>query len=370
MKEIGIAKIIVAKRREKGITQDELASCMGVTKASVSKWETGQSYPDILLLPRLAAYFNVSIDELMDYTPQLTKEDIRRIYHQLASEFSTAPFPEAKAKCEVYIRKYYSCFPFLLQMAILYVNHHMLAGSHDNVKQTLEDAINLCQRIRSESDDPSLLQEAVYIEAAINQMLNRPERMLELLGDEIKPEMSGSQLIISAFQMLGNQPKARQLAQIYVYNLLGGLLSVMPSYMQLYMEDLPRLEEIIRRICGTIELFHADKIQANACVLFYYNAAVLLMNHNQSDLALDMLEHYTSVCADELASVSLHGDDFFDLLDTWFEDLELGNRAPRSQTAINKDILSVLCQTEAFQALKGEERYQHMVQLLKRTLNL
>jgi transcriptional regulator with XRE-family HTH domain len=43
MKEINIAKTIVSKRREKGITQDELAEYIGVSKASVSKWETGGS---------------------------------------------------------------------------------------------------------------------------------------------------------------------------------------------------------------------------------------------------------------------------------------------------------------------------------------
>lgn len=52
---------------------------MGVSKAAVSKWETGLSYPDITLLPVLAAYFNISIDELMGYEPQMGKEDIRKL---------------------------------------------------------------------------------------------------------------------------------------------------------------------------------------------------------------------------------------------------------------------------------------------------
>ena len=43
MKEINISKTLVSKRREKGITQDELAEYIGVSKASVSKWETGGS---------------------------------------------------------------------------------------------------------------------------------------------------------------------------------------------------------------------------------------------------------------------------------------------------------------------------------------
>lgn len=43
MKEINIAGAIIKKRREKGMTQEDLANYIGVSKASVSKWETGGS---------------------------------------------------------------------------------------------------------------------------------------------------------------------------------------------------------------------------------------------------------------------------------------------------------------------------------------
>lgn len=76
MNEINLSSILVAKRREKGLTQEAVAAFIGVSKASVSKWETGQSYPDITFLPRLAAYFNISIDDLMGYSPQMEQSDI------------------------------------------------------------------------------------------------------------------------------------------------------------------------------------------------------------------------------------------------------------------------------------------------------
>ncbi len=88
MKEINIGKIIVTKRREKGLTQEDLAAYIGVSKASVSKWETGQSYPDITFLPQLSAYFNISIDDLMGYSPQMTPVDIKTLYHRLADDFA------------------------------------------------------------------------------------------------------------------------------------------------------------------------------------------------------------------------------------------------------------------------------------------
>ncbi len=43
LNELNIAKTLVLKRKEKGITQEELAAYIGVSKASVSKWETGVS---------------------------------------------------------------------------------------------------------------------------------------------------------------------------------------------------------------------------------------------------------------------------------------------------------------------------------------
>jgi len=51
-------------RKAKKLTQDELAQMMGVSGQAVSKWENGQSYPDITTLPALAEIFNVSIDAL------------------------------------------------------------------------------------------------------------------------------------------------------------------------------------------------------------------------------------------------------------------------------------------------------------------
>ena len=112
MKDINIAKKLISKRREKGNTQEEIAAYIGVSKASVSKWETGQSYPDITFLPQLAAYFNISIDELMGYEPQMTKEDIKKLYHKLSSSFARLPFEDVLGECRSIIKKYYSCCYF------------------------------------------------------------------------------------------------------------------------------------------------------------------------------------------------------------------------------------------------------------------
>ena len=57
---------IVVLRKIKGITQDELASAVGVSRQAVYKWECGQSYPEVAKLLELKLLFGISIDDLLD----------------------------------------------------------------------------------------------------------------------------------------------------------------------------------------------------------------------------------------------------------------------------------------------------------------
>lgn len=52
-------------RRERDLTQEEVAAHLGISFQAISKWERGDGYPDITLLPSLANYFGVSIDNLI-----------------------------------------------------------------------------------------------------------------------------------------------------------------------------------------------------------------------------------------------------------------------------------------------------------------
>lgn len=63
-----MSTVIANLRREKGMTQEELAQAMGVTNQAVSKWESAQNCPDIQLLPQLADLFGVTIDRLFGRT--------------------------------------------------------------------------------------------------------------------------------------------------------------------------------------------------------------------------------------------------------------------------------------------------------------
>ena len=65
MEKNTFGSMVAELRKEKGMTQADLAEKMGITDKAVSKWERYLSYPDIALIPRLAEILGVSVDELL-----------------------------------------------------------------------------------------------------------------------------------------------------------------------------------------------------------------------------------------------------------------------------------------------------------------
>jgi len=61
-----MGEIISALRREKGMTQRELADMLNITDKAVSKWERGMACPDTQLIPKVAEILGISVEELMN----------------------------------------------------------------------------------------------------------------------------------------------------------------------------------------------------------------------------------------------------------------------------------------------------------------
>lgn len=79
MKKQTFGTMIATLRKEKKLTQVEVAEMMGVTDKAVSKWERDLSFPDINTLPKLAELFDVTVDELMQVKVDTKKEENAKI---------------------------------------------------------------------------------------------------------------------------------------------------------------------------------------------------------------------------------------------------------------------------------------------------
>ena len=78
MKKETFGNMVAALRKEKGMTQLELAEKMGVTDKAVSKWERDLSFPDVSSIPKLAEILGVSVDELMQVKAESKEEPIKK----------------------------------------------------------------------------------------------------------------------------------------------------------------------------------------------------------------------------------------------------------------------------------------------------
>ena len=126
-------------RREKGFTQETLADFLGVTFQSVSKWERGESYPDITILPIIAGFFRVSVDDLLGINKAEEEEEIKRLLEEHDN------FTDSKLiKESIYYLK--DKYPSDFRVQLRYMGYLI---NFDNATQNTKKIESLYQNIQS-----------------------------------------------------------------------------------------------------------------------------------------------------------------------------------------------------------------------------
>lgn len=355
-----ISDNIIELRHKKKVTQDELAAFLGVTKASVSKWETKQSYPDILLLPQIAAYFDVSIDELMGYEPQLSPEQIKKCYLDLAADFARLPFEEVMQKSKKLAKEYYSCYPFLIQIAVLWMNHMSLSKDESRQLEILGDIANLCDHICEDSSDIGICSDGTVLKAIANLQLGKAEEVIDTLQPLVDPIRLMNQtdsILIQAYQIAGDGSKAEYYSQVVTYLHLLNLVSNSIGMINMHMQDREFCDITIRRISAVIDTYDLENLHPNTTLQFHYQAAIFYCAYQQKEQALEELNHFvTGTLAFLKKGITLHGDTYFNRLDEWFDQFTLGIEAPRNDKVVFHSAVQAL-DNPALNLVFGSEEY-------------
>lgn len=101
-----IGQVIRKYRKDKNMTQEEMANRLGVTAPAVNKWENEVSFPDITLLAPIARLFGITVDELLSFHKELTNEEIGNIIKELDVILKERTYEETfqwvKEKLELY----------------------------------------------------------------------------------------------------------------------------------------------------------------------------------------------------------------------------------------------------------------------------
>ncbi|APC81718.1 TPA: helix-turn-helix domain-containing protein [Clostridium botulinum] len=369
MRELNIGKCIIHKRKEKGITQEQLANYIGVSKASVSKWESGSSYPDILLLPELATYFNISVDELLGYSPQLTKEDIGKIYSKLSHEFAVKPFDEVMEQCNKLIKKYYSCFPFLLSIIQLLLNYSSLIKNDAIKKEIFQQCILLSRRIKEESENISYIKNANTMEALSEMTLGNSEEVIRLLDNKLDPYRGDDVILINAYQMQGKTAEANKVNQILLYNNVINTLTLLNNYLSLNMMDSVLFEKIYSQGIQIIDSFQLKEIFTNDVFAIHIVAAQGYLIAENKEKAIDALERYINTVCSIQFPLSFKENEYFTHVGKWLDDNNfIGANTPVDEITIKKSFVDAVALNPAFEPLREDERYNFLVKKLKEKL--
>lgn len=152
-----IGQKIRVLRKNKGITQEQLAEILKVSTPAISKWESGQTYPDISLLPIIARYFQVTIDFLFDFSDKLTYEDTKAICNDIVKKFENLKFSYAQKEWENYLRKFPTDYSLRYELATIGIFNLHKASSIEEMYVFANKIIQVFEQC-TKSDDLKIKQ--------------------------------------------------------------------------------------------------------------------------------------------------------------------------------------------------------------------
>lgn len=221
---VNIGRTIARERRRTGVTQEALAAHLGVSKAAVSKWEVSQSLPDVSLLPRIAAYFSLTLDELFDWRDELTDEESAAFYAEVYA-LGEKDLGAAHERLRALATEHYSDAKLLLMLASLLTvwaagmaTPFAPADERDSALDSAalaDEALALLDRALKVATDPSTLYLAQQQKATTLFQTSRYEEAAALLEPLVRRQDAGAptMLLASAYRKLARDDEALELLQ-------------------------------------------------------------------------------------------------------------------------------------------------------------
>ena len=177
MERLHLARQIRSFRKERGLTQEQLAQALGVTAGAVYKWEAELSSPDLCLLVALADFFDTSVDVLLGYAPRDNRQETvaarLREYHRRKD-------PAGLQEAERALKKYPNAFPVVYAAARLFFGF----GLEQRDRRLLERARELHENLLhlvNQNRDPKVGEATIWGSLAqIELLLGQKEQAIEI----------------------------------------------------------------------------------------------------------------------------------------------------------------------------------------------
>lgn len=174
---IKIGAIIKKLRTENNITQDALATAIGVTPKAISRWELEGGYPDIELLPALADFFSVSVDELIGYRLSEREEELANIKREL-DRLSEVGSVEERV---TYARNAFARYPndYEIREHLAVCLYFMWQETHDT--SLVGEIENLLTPVADEYVNENIRYDAINILVCLYSKTRQTDKIMDLV---------------------------------------------------------------------------------------------------------------------------------------------------------------------------------------------
>lgn len=219
-------------RKDRKITQEQLAEVLGVSDQAVSRWENGTTYPDIELLPTIALYFGVTVDDLMGMEAFKDESDIADI---LKKRQELKNRGEVIKSCEL-LRKAVKRYPKNYELLSMLVYDLEFANTDDEESRisNLHEAESLIERILAECQDEGLCRAMIGQKIWVLNWLDRTDEAVAL-AEKSLPSMDDCREVFLKTILSGE--KQREFCRKYMINLYFEMWLTIQSYADINCEE-------------------------------------------------------------------------------------------------------------------------------------
>ena len=173
---MNIGTNIYTLRKEKKITQAQLAEKLGVSEQAISKWENEQCAPDVSLFPIIADYFGVSIDRLFGYHMNSYADEVKAIIE--AADDSMDTYKEIEIISEG-LKKYPNSPDLKIYLAFSLSMVNRMSKDENEKKEAVQKAIKLCTEVVDTCGDNKQVDSALNMLARIYGEIGEYQKALD-----------------------------------------------------------------------------------------------------------------------------------------------------------------------------------------------
>lgn len=341
-----IGEVIRKYRKNKNMTQEEMANRLGVTAPAVNKWENGNSLPDIMLLAPIARLLDISLDTLLSFREELTKEEIDHLVNETYDRLKTESYDEVFLWAKKVMEQYPNCEWLILQMAVVLDARRSFFKVEDG--ERYDDYILACfNRILSSKDEKlrNLAADSLFGFYIRREQWEKAEEYLVYFSNE-NPERKRKQAFI--YSKTGRLEEAYKTYEQILFSGYQMASMVMHSIFNLAMEEgnMTRAGLFVEKQQQMARLFEMGKYSEVSTKLEWAVA------RKDVEGTLETMEQMLD-CVDTV-------DDF--MTSTLFEHMEFRKASKGEfQPMLKKNLLENFRDEETFGFLKKEERYRELV---------